>query len=132
MIANNAYFILCIAMVIASMVFSAPVYTTITSNSEGRIEVTKTLRHTDYVVGLQTGSVVYWSATINAESPNATVTADVGNDVVTFKKGIFINLADNQGTIPSYIFLSGQIIDAGTVNNVKGLVLMEIPDSNEK
>lgn len=58
----------------------------------------------DYVIGLQTGGVIYWSATINATHPNATVMADTGNAIVTFKKGIVINYLDNEGVLFGYGF----------------------------
>lgn len=76
---------------------SDPWTVTITPNSVATGESHWSLSGTNYVVGLQTGKVVYWSATINSTHPNATVKADTGNAVVTFKKGIFINFLDNEG-----------------------------------
>lgn len=72
---------------------------TMTPNSNAVGEQTTSLGKTNYVMGLQTGNVVYWSATLNSTHPNATLMADTGNAVVTFKKGIFLNYLDNEGEV---------------------------------
>lgn len=72
---------------------------TMTPNSNAVGEQTTSFGKTNYVMGLQTGNVVYWSATLNSTHPNATVMADTGNAVVTFKKGIFLNYVENQGEV---------------------------------
>jgi hypothetical protein len=64
-----------------------------TPNSQAVVQI----YNANYVVGLQTSSTIYWSTTLNSTHPNATVMADTGNAVVTFKKGIFINIVDNEG-----------------------------------
>lgn len=85
-----------ILSVVSFISASNPTTTMISPNSNAVVQVS-TSHNSNYVVGLQTGSVVYWSAILNATNPNATVMADTGNAVVTFKKGIFVHILDNAG-----------------------------------
>jgi hypothetical protein len=72
---------------------TATTTTTITPNSKAVVEMSGS----NYFVGLQTGTIIYWSTTLNSTFSTGYVLADTGNAVVTFKKGITVTIQDNAG-----------------------------------
>jgi hypothetical protein len=88
--------ILSLVLSVTTLIWAANPATTstvMTPNSQAVVQVS----NANFFVGLQTGTTIYWSTTLNSTHPNATVMADTGNAVVTFKKGIVVNILDNEG-----------------------------------
>jgi hypothetical protein len=124
---------------------TATTTTTITPNSKAVVEMSGS----NYYVGLQTGTVIYWSTTLNSTFSTGYVLSDTGNAVVTFKKGITVTIQDNAGkyslmslrffsliyvffccgvgSFPTYILLNGQIVDNQSPYNITGFVCAEFP-----
>ena len=67
--------------------------------------------------------LVWWTAVVSAATKSASLVADTGNAVVTFKTGLTITYVA-AGTGGQYnVFLTGNIVDNGTNYNFTGSVV---------
>jgi hypothetical protein len=67
--------------------------------------------------------VVWWTAVVSNALKTAVLAGDIGNAVVTFKQGLTLTYAAT-GTAGAYnVFLSGNIVDNGSLYTMAGSVV---------
>lgn len=67
--------------------------------------------------------LVWWTAVVSAATKSASLTADTGNAVVTFKTGLTVTyVAAGTGGVYN-VFLTGNIVDNGTNYSFTGSVI---------
>ncbi|HEX8457913.1 MAG TPA: hypothetical protein VF656_11500 [Pyrinomonadaceae bacterium] len=67
--------------------------------------------------------IVWWTAAVSSALKTAVLSGDIGNAVVTFKQGLTVTYAAT-GTGGAYnVFLSGNIVDNGSLYTFAGSVV---------
>ncbi|MBB4952055.1 hypothetical protein H4S14_000097 [Agrobacterium vitis] len=73
-------------------------------------------------IAFQTGNVTYWTAQLSTANVNVMLSANRGNAVVTFRRGLSLQLIAN-GSAGFNIFLTGVVSDDGTEYSLTGAFL---------
>lgn len=70
--------------------------------------------------------IPYWSPQVSSSNTSVTLGADVGNGVVTFKKGLMVNYVAQQGGVYTVV-VTGEIVDGNSSYQITGKSLGIFP-----
>ncbi len=102
------------------------VKTILTPNSNSIVTATGSDNDTTQLQFQYNGAITYWSPSVSSASTTAILGANVGNDVVTFIKGLTVTynaLAGGQYNV----LLTGQIQDGNSIYPITGMSLGTFP-----
>jgi hypothetical protein len=101
------------------------VNTPLTPNSNSIAVASGDKNNTTNLSFLYNNMIPYWSPQVSAGNAQAILGTDVGNGVVTFKKGLTVSLISQQGYY--IVTLDGQIQDTNSVYTITGKLLGTFP-----
>jgi hypothetical protein len=95
------------------------VNTDLSPNTNAKTRATFDLNDTTYVTFYFQNRIPYWVALVSVATTPVTLDKDMGNNVVTFCKGLTVSFSA-QGANRYVVFLHGKIIDQKTVYPIDG------------
>jgi len=101
------------------------VNTPLTPNSNAIAVASGDKNNTTNLSFLFNNMIPYWSPQVSSASTTAILGQDIGNGVVTFKKGLTVSLITQQGYY--IVVLDGQIQDTMSIYNITGKLLGTFP-----
>jgi hypothetical protein len=99
--------------------------TPLTPNSNSIAVASGDKNNTTNISFLYNNMIPYWSPQVSAGNAQAILGSDVGNGVVTFKKGLTVSLISQQGYY--IVTLDGQIQDTNSTYAITGKLLGTFP-----
>ncbi|PXX47039.1 hypothetical protein [Undibacterium pigrum] len=106
----------------ANLVAAQTITTNLTPNSNSVAIASGDINNQTGVAFQFQGRVTYWNPSVSTSATTATLANDIGNGVVTYKKGLTVTYQPLQTAFYN-VLLDGQVVDSGTLYNFTGAVL---------